>query len=82
MNSKQWYAIAMMGVSLVLLFIMRLGYTNKVDRQSDSDNEQNDRKWCALLVAVDDAFRVATPTSESGKRVADAFHQRRVDLGC
>jgi hypothetical protein len=79
----RWYALATMFVGFAVTLLLTLGYVNKVDKESDRQNERNDRKWCELLIAVDDAFQSApTPASESGKRVAKAFHDRRVELGC
>jgi hypothetical protein len=67
---------------LVLAVGLSIGYTLQVDRQSDRDNEQNDRKWCALLVTMDDAYRSAPPTTPTGMRLADAIRQLRTGLGC
>lgn len=74
--------VAAILIPLVLAVMISVGYTMKVDRDSDHENEKNDRKWCQLLIEVDEAFKSAPPVNESGKRVAQAFHDRRVELGC
>ena len=52
------------------------------DHESDIKNEENDRKWCTLLVEMDEAYGASPPSTETGRRIAQAIHQRRVDLGC
>lgn len=79
----RWYALMSMFIGVAVSLGITLWYITVVDRQSDRDNEANDRKWCTLLVELDDAYSAGPrPTTEVGRRVADAIHQLRIDLGC
>lgn len=42
----------------------------------------SDRKFCALVIAQDDAWSETTPTSVTGKRVAEAMRELRRQLDC
>lgn len=78
-----WWAVTMIVVAVLAIGVGNLWYTNRLDHQSDSDNEQNDRKWCTLLTTMDDAYSSGpAPTTEVGRRIAAAIHQLRIDLGC
>jgi len=80
---RGWYALAVILLCSLLTGAGNLWYTNRLDKQSDSDNEQNDRKWCVLLTTMDDAYSSGpTPTTEVGRRIAAAIHNLRIDLGC
>lgn len=42
-----------------------------------------DRRWCALLATLDDAYQgPPRPTSELGQKVAEEIHRLRVGFGC
>ncbi len=77
-----WRAFLGIVISFSLGLGLSLGYTHKVDQESDRDNEKNDRKWCSLLITMDDAYQSSTPSSPVGVRVALAIHTLRNDLGC
>lgn len=79
---RLWYALFAMVASFLLGLGLTFGYVNQVDRQSDRDNEANDRKWCALLVLWDDTYKASPPPSELGRQFAVMVHTLRTDLGC
>ncbi len=78
----RWYAIAAVVVSLLLLGGLGFWYTNYSLAEADKTERENDRRWCQLLVTLDDAYSTVPPTSELGRRVADAIHALRTDLEC
>lgn len=43
---------------------------------------ENTRKLCGIVIAQDDAWSETTPTTVTGRRVAEAVHKLRRDLGC
>ncbi|BCJ45307.1 hypothetical protein GCM10010168_85760 [Actinoplanes ianthinogenes] len=43
---------------------------------------ESDRKFCTLITTQDDAWSETTPTTVTGKRVAEAMRQLRRDLDC
>lgn len=45
-------------------------------------NAEGQRKWCQVVVTLDDAYREKPPTTESGRNFAGSIAQLRHDLGC
>lgn len=81
-SSRLSVRVAAILLPLVLASGISITYSIKLDRESDRANERNDRKWCALLVQLDDAYKGTPPSTTVGQNVADAIHRLRVDLGC
>lgn len=44
--------------------------------------DSNNAKFCAMIVAQDDAYRIVPPTSPTGRNIAAAMHKLRRDLDC
>jgi hypothetical protein len=63
------------------------GYTNYVQEQArrhtEAERAESDRRWCALLTELDNAYATSPgPTTEVGKKVAAEIHGLRVSFGC
>jgi hypothetical protein len=43
---------------------------------------ESERKLCGIVVAQDDAYSQTTPSTETGRRLADALGKLRRDLHC
>lgn len=44
---------------------------------------EQDRRWCALLTTLDEAYGTPPgPSTELGRRVAEEIHRLRVRFGC
>jgi len=44
---------------------------------------ENDRRWCALLSDLDEAYQgPPRPTTELGQKVAAEIHRLRMGFGC
>jgi hypothetical protein len=83
MKRGPWYGLVLLLICGAIASGGNIAYTNRIDRESDRENEKNDRKWCALLILMDDAYRSGTPpTTEVGRRIAAAIHELRTSLGC
>lgn len=52
------------------------------EHKSAAALSESQRKWCALLVPLDDGYKVTPPPTESGRRFARIIHGLRVDFGC
>jgi hypothetical protein len=52
------------------------------EQKSASALVESQRKWCALLVPLDDGYKVTPPANETGRRFARIIHGLRVDFGC
>lgn len=71
-----WYAIAVAFVACLITAMGSVFYASRVQAESD-------RRWCALLVDLDAAYRgPPQPTTELGRKVAAEVHRLRVGFGC
>ena len=82
-----WYAIAMAFVACAVAAGGAIVYASVVQRQAERRTEaeraESDRRWCALLVELDNAYRIPPgPTTEVGRKVAAEIHQLRISFGC
>lgn len=77
-----WYALVAICVAMALLVAGGMGYTSYVDGEREAAEREADRRWCQLLVTLDQAYSAVPPSTELGRRVAGAIHTLRVDLDC
>lgn len=75
MKRPTWYTLIAVLVSSVVTGSVAIVW-GRIDRA------ESERKFCAIVVAQDDAWSETTPTSVTGRRVADAIAKLRRDLGC
>lgn len=45
-------------------------------------NEESDKKWCSVVVTLDNAWHEAPPTTKSGKNLAADISALRKSLHC
>lgn len=65
-------------VSIVAIILTGVLYVNYV-------NSRNDRRWCKVLIAIDEAYDQARNnpnTSPAGKHIAEEFHRLRIEFEC
>ena len=84
---RAWYAIAVSFVACLAIALAGVFYTDHVQQQADkrstAERVDSDRRWCALLVDLDNAYRTSPgPTTEIGRKVAAEIHRLRVGFGC
>lgn len=68
--------------ALMAVFVAVLGMGASSVWYSNHVAEQNNRRWCALLANLDDAYRQNPPTSPIGRKIAEDMHNLRVGFGC
>lgn len=81
------YAIVVAFFACLCVALAGVVYTNYVqkqaDRRSTAERADSDRRWCALLSDLDDAYQAPPgPTTEVGRKVAAEIHRLRVGFGC
>jgi hypothetical protein len=84
---RAWYAIAVSFVACLAIALAGVGYTNYVQgqarRHTEAERAESDRRWCALLTELDNAYATSPgPSTEVGKKVAAEIHGLRVSFGC
>lgn len=82
LSKPRWYALLMVVLSMIVLTGLSVGWTSYVDGQREQSEREADRRWCVLLVIVDDAYSDAPPTTETGRRLAEAYRQMLKAFDC
>lgn len=82
MGKYHWYPLLTVFAVLALAQMVSLGFMIRLYHQGQAESRDNDRKWCTLLVQMDDAYKSNPPGTQVGKDIAAAIHQRVIDLGC
>lgn len=78
----RWYLLVVTFAATLLLAVLGVLYTNWSISRQDKAERENDRRWCEMLVTLDDAYGSTPPQSELGRRLAADIHKLRIDLGC
>lgn len=71
--------------SLLIAFASVLAVTFSGIAYSNYVARENNRKWCSVLITIDDAYAEALKNpniSPSGRRIGEEFHRLRVQFGC
>lgn len=80
LSRPRWMVLVTVVLSVMGLAVAGVSYTSYVDGEREAAERESDRRWCDLLVTLDEAS--VPPTTELGHRVAAAIHRLRVDIGC
>lgn len=70
-----WYSVIASYVSGILITISMFVYTNYIDDQSN-------RRWCTIVVTLDDTYKQTPPLTEVGKKIAESIHDLRIEFDC
>ncbi len=72
--------VLMVGLAMVVLSpILAIVASTKISERSLAESN---RKWCSLVITLDDAYKETPPTTAAGKNVAESLHRLRGELGC
>ncbi len=52
------------------------------ERNARETDAESNRKWCVLLVSIDDVYQETPPTTATGRNFAAGIHQLRTDFSC
>lgn len=81
------YAVIVAVVAFLAIAFAGVAYTNHVQSQAEhraqAERAESDRRWCALLTELDNAYKgPPAPTTEVGRKVAAEVHQLRESFRC
>jgi hypothetical protein len=82
LSRARWYALVAVLVTMLLIGAANVVYTNAAVARQEQQRRDNDRRWCALLLPLDEAYRATPPTTQTGRDVAAAIHTQRVSFHC
>lgn len=74
--------VAAFVLSGTAVFVATYASSAASSRATEAAIRDSERKWCSLLVPLDDNYRITSPPTESGQRFASIIHNLRVDFGC
>lgn len=72
---RGWYVLVVSFVAAFMAAAAAMIYANRVAHESE-------RKWCGIVVTLDDAYDVNPPETPAGRRIADDLARLRADFGC
>jgi hypothetical protein len=75
----RWVAViaSSLGFSLAAIGVSKVA----IDREQQA-REIADKRWCTIIVTLDDAYEETPPQTPAGQNVARAIKGLRGDLGC
>jgi hypothetical protein len=82
LSKPRWMVLVTIVLSMMALAAAGVLYTGHVDGQREVAERESDRRWCELLNTLDQAYSTVPPSTELGRRVADAIRKLRTDLDC
>lgn len=83
---RVWYAMTVTFVVTIAFAGASVLYANHAaeraaERAEQIDRESN-RRWCTLLVTMDEAYRASPPATPAGKTMAAEVTRLRAEFGC
>lgn len=79
---RMWYAVIVSFLSALVIAGVSMQYANHVGAQLRQEQAESDRRWCALLNNIGDAYRQNPPTTPAGKGQAAEINKLRTEFGC
>lgn len=83
---RVWYAMTVTFVVMVAFAAASVLYANhaaeQAERRAEQIDRESNRRWCALLVTMDDAYESSPPSSEIGRTMAYQVSRLRTEFGC
>lgn len=76
----RWLMLAVTLVLIVTAMTANAAYTNRVDRENDRVQIENDQEWCDLLTAL--AKPDPAPATARGREIVDKINELRERKGC
>ncbi len=81
-----WYSwVVVIGTSLVssmLALLVALQMNARSEARERQARVDSDRKWCSIVVTLDEGYRKAPPSTPTGQSLAKAVDELRRDLPC
>jgi hypothetical protein len=77
-----WYSLLAIGVSVVLIAVTSAVLSQQARREAQRAAGESERRWCGLVVALDDAYRSTPPQTPVGRRMAAELSSLRVQFRC
>lgn len=81
-----WYSIATSFTAVLVLAVGGVLYTKNVQDENDARYnrlvQQSEQKWCAIIVTLDDSYKVTPPSTPVGRKLATEMSRLRREFHC
>jgi hypothetical protein len=81
-----WYSTAAILASSLVMSLASMGIALHVNAESDRKAEvarvESERKWCSIVITLNDSYREQPPTTATGKNVAAGIAELAKSLDC
>lgn len=82
MTWRGWHVLVVVLLTAVLAAGAALVSASRSAALSQHAREESERRWCGVVVALDDAYRQSPPQTPAGQRIADSIAALRTEFGC
>ncbi|MEU7771216.1 hypothetical protein AB0C44_07810 [Micromonospora taraxaci] len=82
MTWRGWHVLLVVLLTAVVTFTLALVSASRSAALSERARDESERRWCGVVVALDDAYRESQPQTPAGRRIADSIAQLRTEFGC
>jgi hypothetical protein len=83
MNRALIYSFIIIVISSMLMSVIAVIVSVSIaTTKANNTDESSNRRWCTLLVTLDEAYKSIKPTSPVGKNIAKQIHDLRIDFHC
>lgn len=72
---RVWYAMTVTFLVTIVFAAASVLYSNQIARDSQ-------RKWCGIIVTMDESYRRTPPQTPAGREIAADVRQLRKDFDC
>lgn len=83
---RLWYAVTALVMSCVVIAAVSVQYANwtrqETIRETQRQQRESERRWCALLSTLVDAYSAQPPRSPAGVAVAERVTELHRQFGC
>ncbi|MCX4470438.1 hypothetical protein OOK41_31580 [Micromonospora sp. NBC_01655] len=82
MTVRGWHVLVVVLLTAVLAAGLALVSSTRSAALSAEARRESERRWCGVVVALDDAYRESPPQTPAGLRIAASIAQLRTEFGC
>ncbi|WKU08020.1 hypothetical protein [Micromonospora sp. HUAS LYJ1] len=82
MTWRGWQVLVVVLVTAVLAAGLALVSASRSAGVAEDARRESERRWCGVVVALDDAYQESRPVTPAGQRIADSIAQLRREFGC
>lgn len=83
---RVWYAMTVTCLVMIAFAASSVLYANvraeRAERRAEQIDRESNRRWCGVVVTLDDAYRQTPPQTPAGRKIAVDIAELRIEFGC